>query len=210
MSLAVILPTGSVIQSWYLLNKVYLDFQTPLFVLLINLEMNKKLFLLFLVALVTLAIVVSIIIVFLRNKSNREPISLENQVSSLSIEFVDKKTLINKMRESKAIDGQKVDKIQLVISTSNLSNPTFIQKDQEGNTVIASSVEISDLGIAKIEISLGEYIIFEESDKNKSLWLDSEFFQVANQLAKWNLAARDELREYQKIEPFSVFQARSL
>lgn len=160
---------------------------------------------------VVLVVVVSIAVYSLSYfKFSRELISLNNQVSSLSVEFVDKKALIDWAKRKRVIDGQKVKQIHLIVSDRELADPTFVQKDSVENVVIASSINITDQGIAEIEISLGEHILSEDPTKDKSRWLDSEYIQIANQLAKWNLAAKGKTGEYREIEPFSVFRVREL
>lgn len=128
-------------------------------------------------------------------------------MDNLSIEFTDKKILQDKLKEYKVIDGQKVKRIHLVVSDTELADPTFVQNDKEGNAVIASSIDIADNGLALVEISLGDFVLSQD-DADKSRWLDSGFIQVCDQLSKWNLAAKDEFDHYREMKPFFVFDVK--
>lgn len=168
--------------------------------------MSKKLYIFIFLLILVIA---SIALIFFGFGIGQQQLTLDNQVDGLTIEFVDKNALLNILKEYKAVGSGRAKAIKLTISTNELPNPTFIQLDKDGNTVIASAINISDRGTAEVEISLGDFVISDTKD-NISSWLDSEFIEVANQLSKWNLAAKDEFNYYREIKPFSVFVVKKL
>jgi len=169
--------------------------------------MNKKIYVLLILILVAIT---STAFFFFRVDIGQQQLTLDNQVDKFSIEFIDKKALINLLKEYKVINRARTKKIRLIISTNKLTDPTFIQTDNNGDTIIASAIDITDRGVAEVEISLGDYIISGNGKNKIGTWLDSEFITIANQLSKWHLATTDGIDYYREIKPFSIFMVEKL
>lgn len=151
-----------------------------------------------LVLLVCLALVGSVAgVLWLKLNSYLGPhsIVIHNDVVGFKANPLPKKLLSNNLSQNNVLYPEKVNKVTINISSDEIIDPVFTQKEKDGNILISSSYIITDK-----ELYIWLYLddsILETSPRDQAVWVNSGLNQILSLVAARNMGEdrKDELNK---------------
>lgn len=113
-------------------------------------------------------------------------VNLTNEVGGVKISLRDKNKLTSVLADAKVIDQTNVEKVQITIypveQFVQTDKPVYLQRDTEGNLIIAAEQEMENKTLT-VNLFVSEFVINHE---RAAEWMEGKLGQALSHIARVN------------------------